>query len=109
MESGGYLKQLSEYERNISLQFTMSTNRLKEFAKQSSIDILRETVLQLLREFGSEILGSKINVSIGQLSKKFDLDEDTLEEALLTLDNLGVLSFNKIFSKENILLTSPKG
>ncbi len=108
LESGGYLKQLSEYERNISLQFTMSTNRLKEFAKQSSIDILRETVLQLLREFGSEILGSKINVSIGQLSKKFDLDEDNLEEALLTLDNLGVLSFNKIFSKENILLTSPR-
>ncbi len=108
LETGGYLKQLSEYERNISLQFTMSTNRLKEFAKQSSNDILRETVLQLLRQFGSEILTGKINVSIEQLSKKFDLEQDSLEEALLTLDNLGVLSFNKIFSKENIILTSPR-
>ncbi len=108
LETAGYLKQLSEYERNISLQFTMSKNRLREFAKQSANDILKETVLQLLREFGSEIITNKINVSIGQLSKKFDLDEDGLEEALLTLDNLGVLSFNKIFSKENIILTSPR-
>ena len=108
LESAGYLKQLSEYERNISLQFTMSKNRLREFAKQSTNDILKETVLQLLREFGSEILSGKINVSIGQISKKFDLEEDALEEALLTLDNLGVLSFNKIFSKENIILTSPR-
>ena len=36
------------------------------------------------------------------------MEEDGLEEALLTLDNLGVLSFNKIFSKENIILTSPR-
>ncbi len=108
LESANYLKQLSEYERNISLQFIMNKNRLKEFTKQSSNDLLKETVLQLLREFGSEILSGKINISISQLSKKFDLDEDNLEETLLTLDNLGVLSFNKIFSKDNIILTSPR-
>ncbi|MEO8398211.1 MAG: RecQ family ATP-dependent DNA helicase [Ignavibacteriaceae bacterium] len=108
LESANYIKQVSEFERNISIQITIDKNSLKEFTKRSSNDNLKDIVLQMLREFGSELFTKKINISIKQLSNKFDLDEDDLNKALITLDNLGIVSYSKIFSKENILLVSPR-
>jgi len=108
LESGGYLKQLSEYDKKTTIQFTTGKEKLKEFVKNSSNNNLKEIILLLLREFGSEAFSQEVNITSAQLASQINFNESEVNEALTILDNLGIIAYNKITGKENVLLTSPR-
>ncbi len=108
LENAGYLNIISEYNRKSTLQINFEKNRLKKFIKDSSNNNIKVVLLSLLREFGSEAFTSKINFSLPQLSWKLDISEPDLEETLIMLDNLSVISYKRSLAKENVKLTVPR-
>lgn len=108
LEAGGYLKPLSEYNSRSSIIINFDKERLKTFVKNSTSEGLKEVLLFLVREFGGEIFSGKINFVLQRLSEKAGMRESDFDEKLVTLDNLGVITYKKLLAKENVLLISPR-
>jgi len=108
LESAGYLKLLSEYDKRDSLQVLWDIERLKDFVKGPIDNNIKEVTLLLLREYGSVVFKSKIQFSVSQLAEKFGLGFNDVNDALTTLDNMGIIVYGKSLSKESVLLSEPR-
>lgn len=108
LESAGYLKPLSEYDKKDTLQILWNKERLKDFVKGPISNSLKEIVLLLLREYGNNIFTSKVQVSLSQFAEKSGLNFNEINEALTIMDNMGIIFYEKSLSKESFLLTSPR-
>ncbi len=108
LESAGYLRQPSEFENKSSIQLTFEKNRLKDFVKNNSNSLIKELILFLLREFGGNIFAGQVHLSADELAKRLGYSESDIEETLYILDNLGIIVYTKPFSKESVVLTSPR-
>jgi ATP-dependent DNA helicase RecQ len=108
LESAGYLNIISEYNRKSTIQINFEKNRLKKFIKETSNNNIKVVLVSLLREFGGEIFALKVGFNLTQLSQKLDINEADLEETLVTLDNLGIISYKRSLGKENVKLTVPR-
>lgn len=108
LEEGGYLKVLSEFEKRSTLQFNYSKDDLRNFVDNVSDNTLKETVLLLLREYGSKIMNSPVVFSISDLADYLELTRQEIDEALISLDNIGIITYRKALSGESVILTSPR-
>lgn len=108
LESAGYLKLLTDFERKSEIQIIMEKNRLRELVKSTLQDDLKDIVLTLLRDYGSEILLQRKKISQSELIAKFNLSESELDEKLSLLDTMGVIFHRKSISKESVLITVPR-
>ena len=115
LETGGYLKTSSEFENRTSFQFSVDKDKLKEFVKNSSSKNLKETILALLRIYGSKIFTGEVQLfnpftANGEqsLASQSGLGEEEIDKSLIILDNLGLGKYSKSISKNNVLLTSPR-
>ncbi len=108
LESAGYLKLLSEYDRKEKIQVLWNRERLKDFVKGSLNISLKELILLLVREFGSEIFIHPVEVSISQFSSKLGLDFYETNETLSILNNMGIISYEEPLSNESVILSRPR-
>jgi ATP-dependent DNA helicase RecQ len=108
LESAGYFKLISDYERKSEIQIIVGKNKLKEFIKSYPQDRLKDILLIILRDFGSEIFLKSVKISQSDLSKKIDISENELEEILTLLDTMGIIVFRKSISKDKVILTLPR-
>jgi ATP-dependent DNA helicase RecQ len=108
LESAGYFKLISDYERKSEIQIAMEKNKLKSFIKNCPQDNLKDVLLIMLREFGSEIFLNIIKISQSDLSKKFAVRENELDEILTLLDSMGIIVYKKSGAKDNVMLSSSR-
>jgi ATP-dependent DNA helicase RecQ len=108
LENAGYIKRISDFEKKDSLQIIFAKKKLEEFVRRTTNAELKNSVLILLREYGSEIFNTQKQISIAQLSKLIGIEEDDLYDSLTTLDNLGIVSFTPSIQKETIYLSTPR-
>ena len=108
LENSGYIRRISEYEKKDSLQILISKEKLKGFIKNSTYDELKEVLILLLREFGSQIFDTSIKISTTNLATKLSIIEQSLLESLNILDNMGIISFRPVIAKETITLTTSR-
>lgn len=108
LESAGYIRKISEFEKNDSIQLLMNKSRLKNFIRQTSNDHLKNTLLLLLREFGSELYNAPKKISVNNLANKLSIPVQELDSALIILDNLEIISYKKSIAKETISLLVPR-
>lgn len=108
LESAGYFNLISDYERKSEIQIIMEKNKLKEFVKNCPQDNLKNALLVLLREYGSEIYFKIIKISQADLSKKFSVDEIECDEILSALENMGIITYKKSAGKDSVIISSPR-
>jgi len=108
LESGGYLKIISELENKSWIKFLMEKNKLKSFIKNTKNDSLKDLVLYLLREYGEKAYNSKVNFMLNKFSEAIGLSFEQTEDLLVIADNLNILSYYRPVSKENIRLVIPR-
>lgn len=108
LEDGGYLKLLSEYDRRSTLLINFDKDELRKFVENVSGNTFKETILLLLREYGSRAMTSPIQFSVSDLTNYLELTEPEIEEALITLDNLGVITYRKPLASDSVILTAPR-
>ena len=108
LERAGYISRVSEFEKKDSIHFTMERNRLKQFVNTSSNEEFKNIILQLLREFGSVLFSGSKSIQVGKLASSLSIPVPALYDKLTTLDNLGIISFQKAIDKETIQLAAPR-
>ncbi len=108
LEEGGYLKLLSDYDKRSTLRINFKKDELRKFVENVSGNALKETILLLLREYGSRAMNSPVQFSISDLTDHLELTKPEIEEALITLENLGVITYRKALSSDSVILTSPR-
>jgi ATP-dependent DNA helicase RecQ len=108
LEGAGYLKQPNEFNNKTSIKINLEKNKLKEFLKKSSNSLIKAVMMHLLREYGSQIFTHSVQILVSKTANIIGLTETEIDEALMILDNLGIISLSKPISKENVLLTSPR-
>jgi ATP-dependent DNA helicase RecQ len=108
LEESRYLKILSEFDKRSTLQINYNKDDLKRFVDNVSDNVLKETILLLLREYGSKALNSPVSFSLSDLTNYLELTSSEIDAALITLDNLGVITYRKALSNEAVILTSPR-
>jgi len=108
LENAGYLKQVSEFEKKDTIQFLMSKGNLEQFVRRTSDEELKNILLLLLRDFGSQLFREHKQISVYKIANILGISEEALSESLTTLDNLGIISYHPSIEKETILLTVPR-
>ncbi len=108
LEAASYVKLISDYERKSELQVVMEKAKLKEFVKKCPQDELREILLTMLRELGSEVYLKSVKISQTDLTKIFGVNENDLEEKLTSLDTMGIISYKKSIAKDNVVIGTPR-
>ncbi|HZW39924.1 MAG TPA: RecQ family ATP-dependent DNA helicase [Ignavibacteriaceae bacterium] len=108
LEYGGYLKQLSEFERKTTIRILFDKQHLKNFIKNTSNHRMAELLIYLVRRYSADIFLGKVPVAISQMVEELGFSAEEIIELLSILDNLSILEFNQSLGKENIVLTSPR-
>ncbi len=108
LEEGGYLKLLSEFDRRSTLRINYNKDELRRFVENVSGNAIKETILLLLREYGSMAMNSPVQFSVSDLTNYLELTEPEIEEALMVLENLGVITYKKALASDSVILTSPR-
>jgi ATP-dependent DNA helicase RecQ len=108
LESAGYLKVLSEYDRKESIQILWSKDRLREFVKGSINNSVKELILLLVREYGNEIFTAQVQISVSQFTSQLGLDFYETNETLTILVNMGIISYEEPLTKESVKLLQPR-
>jgi len=108
LERAGYLRQVSEFEKKDSISFTMEKSRLKQFVIRANNDEFKNIILLLLREFGSALFTGSKSIQAAKLASSLSIPVPALYDNLTTLDNLGIISFQKAIEKETIQLAAPR-
>lgn len=104
LERGGYLREVSEFEKLTSLQFVADKEKLKNFIKKTNNISISEAVLFLIREHGSLIFRQPVNISIAHIAASLKMENEELQSALTTIDNLGLAEFKTPAGGENVKL-----
>jgi ATP-dependent DNA helicase RecQ len=108
LESGGYIKLLSEFEKSASLQFSAKIENLKKFVKNSHDNTLNEIILSLIREYGSEIFTKPVNINLKKIANSSELELNEVEELFNHLQNLGFTEYNNPMGKDTVELIVPR-
>ena len=108
LEAAGYLRLISDYERKSEIQIIMEKNKLKEFINNCPQNNLKDVLLIMLREFGSDIYFKSLKISQNDLVRKFAVSEIELDEILSLLDTMGIIAFKKSAAKDNVILSAPR-
>ena len=108
LQNSGYIKLVSGFDKKDSINFVFKRNQLKEFITQTPNDEIKNLLLVLLRDFGSDIFSKSLKISLSQLSNASGISDNELQGLLQTLDNLGIINYQPAIMKETILLTQPR-
>jgi len=108
LESSGYLRLISEFEKKDSFKFLVNKERLKDFVSTQTNEELKNALLLLLREYGSQPFLNEIKFSVFQLASKLNIPQMEFIDSLRMLDNLGFITFQESVSKDTLVLTAPR-
>jgi ATP-dependent DNA helicase RecQ len=108
LEESGYIKLLSEFDQRSSIIFNRTKDELRNFVVNVTDNVLKETVLLLLREYGSKIFTEPVSFSLSELTGFLELTSAEIDESLITLDNLGIISYKKALSNEAAILSTQR-
>ena len=108
LENSGYIRLVSEFEKKDSFKFLVNKERLKDFVSTQTNEELKNSLLLLLREFGSQPFLNEIKFSVFQLASKLNIPQMEFIDSLRMLDNLGFIAFQESVSKDTLVLTAPR-
>lgn len=108
LQSSGYLKVVSGFDKKEKIRFLLNQNQLKQFLKQTSNDEFKNILLIMLREFGNILFSEELKISLSKLSSTAGVDESELKNLLQSLDYSGIISYQPAIMKDTILLTQPR-
>jgi len=108
LEESSYIKLLSEFDKRSSIIINFNKNDLRNFVENVTDNVLKETVLLLLREYGSKIFTEPVFFSFSELTEYLELTSAEIDESLITLDNLGIITYRKAISNEAVFLITER-
>ncbi|MBK8945874.1 MAG: RecQ family ATP-dependent DNA helicase [Ignavibacteriae bacterium] len=95
LEESNYLKLHSQNSLCHFIQIKLSQNDLKKYLKGMFNSELQDFVIQLIKIFGNSIFNSKVEINFDFLYQNFGYSKRTINEFLFTLNNIGIIEYDK--------------
>jgi ATP-dependent DNA helicase RecQ len=108
LESAGYWKLVSAFEKKDGIQFLYNKNQLKNFVKISDDNELKELIIFLVREYGAEIFSKKVKLSVKEIAEKIGSNEEIIYNLLNMIASSGIVDFDKAIFSESVTLLHPR-
>lgn len=108
LEEAGYIYVMNEFDKKLFVNFAVAPDNLKKYVKNLNDGIKRDTVLYLLRNFGSNIFRTKVAVSISDIADSVSASSEEIDEVLIQLDNSGFMNYEKAPIKDSVKLAVPR-
>jgi ATP-dependent DNA helicase RecQ len=108
LEEAGYLKINSALYSRSKIKILFDSTRLKNFIKQTTNDLMKTLLLNLLRNFGSDIFTNSKSLDINKIQIDTGLTNEEILETLTNLEFLGIIEFTKAELKDTVTLLQPR-
>ncbi len=108
LEEAGYLKSISDFDKSSTFRFIISPNELKKFVKRLSNSSLKDTLLYLLREYGSLIFSKEIKIDLQKLAEKIGTDTGNLENDLQRAELFGFANYTRDSHFQSVQLSQTR-
>jgi ATP-dependent DNA helicase RecQ len=108
LESSGYFKRNSEYDKGYLVQIALPQQRLESYLKSFAMNQLRDLLFILLRQQGAQILTNKVKINITKASEELNLDKKDISDLLDELANSGIILYEKPSNFPSVSLQCPR-
>ena len=108
LEDANYISVNSAYKSVNKIKILFTETRLKSFVKGTSNELMKDVLLNFLRNYGKEIFSRLTTIDLIALQSETGLTKQETSETLMSLEFLGILEFSKADGKESISLIKPR-
>lgn len=108
LESSGYMKRNSEFDKGYSVQVVLPQQRLESYLKSFASNQFRDLLFVLLRHHGAQILNNKTRINLSSMGEELNLDKKTVSDLLDELSNMGIISYEKPSSFPSVSIIGPR-
>ena len=108
LQSSGYLKLISNYNKKTTLKVNFSPDKLKTFIKKTHNFSIKELLLYLVKKHGRVIFNKAVNINLTDISKELNFNLNIIKENFEKLNDLGVLTFKKSVSGNYVTLAAQR-
>jgi ATP-dependent DNA helicase RecQ len=108
LEDAGYLKINSAFKSTNKIRILFDESRLKKFIKTTSNELMRDSLLHLLRNYGKMIFLKLSIVNLLHLQSETGLTSEETIDTLKSLEFLGIIEFSKANGKESLSIITPR-
>ena len=108
LEDANYLSINSAYKSVNKIKILFTELRLKSFIKSTSNELMKDVLLNFLRNYGKEIFSRLTTIDLVTLQSETGLTKQETEDTVRSLEFLGILEFSKADGKESFSLIKPR-
>lgn len=90
---GGYFRLYDNYQAKHLIKFLLNINELRIYVDKIANNKLKDTILLLLREYGSNLFTSNLKIDLLKLSAKYNIPSNDIEDSLVKLNAIGILEY----------------
>ena len=108
LQSSGYIKLISNYNKKTTIKVNFSPEKLKTFIKKTRNYSIKEILLLLVKKYGSVIFGKTVSINLNDISKDLYFNLSLIKENFEKLDDLGVLTYKQNVSGDYVTLTTQR-
>ncbi len=108
LEESNYLITSSEYSADASIKFIITPQKLQNFLKKTSNNMLKDICLLFLKKYGNEIFNRRIKFSTRSFSSESGFTKYEITETFTLLENTGFAEFTLFDSKDLVKLSQPR-
>jgi ATP-dependent DNA helicase RecQ len=103
-----YIKINSAFNSSNKIKILFEQKRLKNFIKETPNEFMRDTLLSIVRNFGSDVFSKLTKIDFKKIINDTGLTDKEIIDTLTNLEYLGILEFSKSNGKETISLIHPR-
>lgn len=104
----GYIKYNPEIYKNYKVQFLVEPDKLNSLINKIQDNELKDLVLLLVRDYGSNIFRYSVNINLLRLSEILGADSNSLIEYLKLLNNSSIISYEAPSPYPTVSLSKPR-
>ena len=108
LQSSGYIKLISNYNKKTTLKVNFSPEKLKTFIKKTHNFSIKELLLYLVKKYGGVIFNKTVGINLTEISKYLSFNLSLIKENFEKLNDLGVLTFRKNASGDYVTLATQR-
>ncbi len=108
LQSSGYIKLISNYNKKTTLKINFSPDKLKTFIKKTHNFSIKELLLYLVKKYGGAIFNKAVSINLTDISKELNFNLNIINDNFGKLNDLGVLTFKKNVSGNYVALSTQR-
>jgi ATP-dependent DNA helicase RecQ len=104
----GYFKIYDNYQTKHLIKFILNINELRIYVDKIANSKLKDTILLLLREYGSNLFANNLKIDLNKLSSKYNIPTIDIEDNLNRLNSIGIIEYSPPVLSTVVYMEKPR-